>query len=61
MGRGETAMITLEEAKGRFEEWRTCYRAADWKLLGLTTGRGKNSTSKRPNRSIKLKRCWAIR
>jgi hypothetical protein len=36
---------------GRFRG--TCYRAANWKLLGLTTGRGKNSTSKRPNRSIK--------
>ena len=23
MGRGETAMITLEEAKGRFEDWRS--------------------------------------
>jgi hypothetical protein len=23
MGRGETAMITLEETKGRFEEWRS--------------------------------------
>jgi hypothetical protein len=23
MGRGETAIITLEEAKGRFEEWRS--------------------------------------
>ena len=43
---------------GRFRG--TCYRAANWKLLGLTTGRGKDSTSKRPNRSIKLKRCWAI-
>ncbi len=31
----------------------TCYRAANWKLLGLTTGRGKDSVSKRPNRSIK--------
>ncbi len=31
----------------------TCYRAANWRLLGLTTGRGKASTSKRPNRSIK--------
>jgi len=31
----------------------TCYRAANWKLLGLTTGRGKDSTSKRPNRSLK--------
>jgi len=31
----------------------TCYRAANWKLLGMTTGRGKDSTSKRPNRSLK--------
>jgi len=31
----------------------TCYRAANWKVLGLTTGRGKDSVSKRPNRSIK--------
>ena len=36
---------------GRFRG--TCYRAANWKLLGLTTGRGKDSTSKRPNRSRK--------
>ena len=36
---------------GRFRG--TCYRAANWKLLGLTTGRGKDSSSKRPNRSIK--------
>jgi hypothetical protein len=36
---------------GRFRG--TCYRAANWKLLGLTTGRGKDSISKRPNRSIK--------
>jgi len=36
---------------GRFRG--TCYRAANWKLLGLTTGRGKDSVSKRPNRSIK--------
>jgi len=36
---------------GRFRG--TCYRAANWKLLGLTTGRGKDSTSKQPNRSIK--------
>ena len=36
---------------GRFRG--TCYRAANWKLPGLTTGRGKDSTSKRPNRSIK--------
>jgi len=31
----------------------TCYRAANWILLGHTTGRGKDSQSKRPNRSIK--------
>lgn len=31
----------------------TCYRAANWVVLGRTTGRGKDSTSKRPNRSIK--------
>ena len=31
----------------------TCYRAANWIPLGQTTGRGKDSTSKRPNRSIK--------
>ena len=36
---------------GRFRG--TCYRAANWKLLGLTTGRGKDSPSKRPNRSLK--------
>jgi len=36
---------------GRFRG--TGYRAANWKLLGLTTGRGKDSTSKRPNRSLK--------
>jgi Druantia protein DruA len=31
----------------------TCYRAANWVPLGRTTGRGKDSISKRPNRSIK--------
>ena len=31
----------------------TCYRAANWRCLGMTTGRGKASTSKRPNRSFK--------
>ena len=36
---------------GRFRG--TCYRAANWQSLGLTTGRGKASNSKRPNRSIK--------
>jgi hypothetical protein len=31
----------------------TCYRAANWVVLGRTTGRGKDSQSKKPNRSIK--------
>lgn len=31
----------------------TCYRAANWVALGFTTGRGKASTSHRPNRSLK--------
>jgi hypothetical protein len=31
----------------------TCYRAANWKYLGLTTGRGKNDQTHRVNRSIK--------
>jgi hypothetical protein len=36
------------------EQFRgTCYRAANWVLLGKTTGRGKQSNSYVPNRSIK--------
>ena len=31
----------------------SCYRAANWKVLGHTTGRGKNATSKRRTRPIK--------
>ena len=31
----------------------TCYRAANWILLGETTGRGKDDQTNRPNRSIK--------
>jgi hypothetical protein len=31
----------------------TCYRAANWVLLGRTTGRGKNDLTHRQNRSIK--------
>ena len=31
----------------------TCYRAANWVLMGRTTGRGKQSNSYVPNRSIK--------
>jgi hypothetical protein len=36
---------------GRFRG--TCYRAANWVLMGRTTGRGKASNSYVPNRSIK--------
>jgi hypothetical protein len=31
----------------------TCYRAANWVFLGLTTGRGKDDQTGRPNRSLK--------
>jgi hypothetical protein len=31
----------------------TCYRAANWQFLGLTTGRGKADQTKRANRSLK--------
>jgi hypothetical protein len=31
----------------------TCYRAANWIVLGRTTGRGKDDQTHRPNRSIK--------
>jgi hypothetical protein len=36
---------------GRFRG--TCYRAANWKVLGLTTGRGKDDRTNKPNRSLK--------
>ena len=36
---------------GRFRG--TSYRAANWKVLGLTAGLGKDSRSKKPNRSLK--------
>jgi len=39
--------IDTERFKG------TCYRAANWILLGKTTGRGKNDQTQIPNRSIK--------
>ena len=31
----------------------TCYRAANWQMLGRTTGRGKDDQTGRPNRPIK--------
>ncbi len=36
---------------GRFRG--TCYRAANWQLLGVTTGRGKDDHTNKPNRPIK--------
>ena len=36
---------------GRFRG--TCYRAANWKFLGLTTGRGKNDQTRKANRPLK--------
>ena len=36
---------------GRFRG--VCYRAANWQLLGFTTGRGKNDQTNKPNRPIK--------
>jgi hypothetical protein len=36
---------------GRFRG--TCYRAANWKFLGLTTERGKDDQTYKPNRPIK--------
>jgi hypothetical protein len=36
---------------GRFRG--TCYRAANWRCLGLTTGRGKDAPTKEANRSLK--------
>ena len=36
---------------GRFRG--TCYRAANWQLLGVTTGRGNNDHTNKPNRPIK--------
>lgn len=35
----------------------TCYKAANWRYLGLTVGRGKNDQSHKVNRSIKA--VWA--
>jgi hypothetical protein len=31
----------------------TCYRAANWMMLGCTTGRGKDDLTHRPNRTLK--------
>jgi hypothetical protein len=31
----------------------TCYKAANWHYLGLTTGRGKKDNTRKANRSLK--------
>jgi hypothetical protein len=31
----------------------TCYRAANWQVLGLTSGRGNNAPTMRPTRPVK--------
>jgi hypothetical protein len=31
----------------------TCYKAANWRFIGLTTGRGKDDQTHKPNRSLK--------
>jgi hypothetical protein len=36
----------------------TCYRAANWIYTGLTTGRGKDDQTHRPNRSLKA--VWVL-
>ena len=38
----------------------TCYRAANWVVLGETTGRGKDDQTHRPNRSIKQMLGYAL-
>ena len=43
----------LETFEDRERFRGTCYRAANWILLGLTTGRGKADQTKKPNRSLK--------
>ena len=38
----------------------TCYRAANWIPLGITTGRGKNDKTHKPNRSRKAVWCYPV-
>lgn len=39
----------------------TCYKAGNWIHLGMTTGRGKNSVTSTPNRSLKEVYGYALR
>lgn len=38
----------------------TGYRSANWYFLGVTTGRGKNDQTKKPNRSLKAVWCYPL-
>jgi hypothetical protein len=38
----------------------TCYRAANWQYLGMTTGRGKNDRTNRANRPRKAVWCYPL-
>lgn len=38
----------------------TSYRAANWVYLGVTTGRGKNDHTNKPNRSLKAVWCYPL-
>lgn len=37
-----------------------CYKAANWVMVGKTTGRGKNDHTNKPNRSIKTVWCYPL-
>jgi len=43
--------LTCNCSGGQFRG--TCYRAANWTVLGMTLGLGKDATTKHPNRSLK--------
>lgn len=45
-------LLFLETFVDRSKYRGTCYLAANWKVLGVRRGRGKNRRSKRPNRSF---------
>ena len=38
----------------------TVYRASNWIRLGMTTGRGKNDQTNKPNRSLKAVWCYPL-
>ncbi|MEI6393935.1 MAG: hypothetical protein WCT12_22885 [Verrucomicrobiota bacterium] len=55
-GRRRPCWLVLTELETFIDPARfggTCYRAANWRYLGLTTGRGKDGQTRRPNRSLK--------